>query len=116
MEKICRRCGKSKDISMFRARPKGFILNQCRACESELGKVRRLAKVGVSPFVTITTKSGKAVEASTNLIAGGRMTTSPNTDKVLYFGSNIDRDTARVAFSAYANVSRTGITFKPVKA
>ena len=114
MEKICRRCGNSKDISMFRARPKGFILNQCRACESDLGKARRLTRVGVSPFVSITTKSGRAVEASTNQIAGGRMTTSPNTDKVLYFGANIDRDTARIAFSAFANVPRTGITFQKV--
>jgi len=116
MEKTCRRCGKTLDISMFRARPHGFVLNQCRSCESELGKVRRLAKAGVSPLITVTTKSGVKVEASTNQIPGGRMTTSPNTDKVLYFGSDINRDTARMAFSAFANVTRTGITFKPVKA
>jgi hypothetical protein len=114
MEKTCRRCGKSKDESMFRLRPSGFRLNQCRECESELGKVRRLAKVGVSPMITITTKSGVKVEASTTAIAGGRMTASPNTDKVLYFGSDVNRDTARLAFSVYANVDRTGITYKTI--
>ena len=114
MEKTCRRCGKSLDIEMFRLRPSGFRLNQCRGCESELGKVRRLAKVEVSPFVSITTKRGKTVEASMTAIAGGRMTTSPKSTKVLYFSSDVDRDTARLAFSTFANVERTGITYKTI--
>jgi hypothetical protein len=99
---------------MFRARPNGFILNQCKPCESELGKSRRLSKDNTSPIINITTKSGKVVEASTKQIPGGRMTISPNTDKVLYFPPNVNRDAARMAFSSYANIPRTGITYQLV--
>jgi len=117
-EKECRRCHKTKPIDQFRKRPNGFTLNQCRECEGELGKLRRLAKQAtvpeVSPIISITTKSGKVVQASTQPITGGRKATSPLTDKILYFDPTVNRDTARVAFSAYANVLRTGINFKTI--
>jgi len=112
-EKECRRCHKVLPISKFRTRTSGFILNQCRECESELGASRR--KPVVSHIVEITTKSGKVVQASMQPIAGGRMTTSPLTDKILYFDANVSRDVARVAFSAYADVVRTGISYQPVQ-
>jgi hypothetical protein len=117
--KICTKCIRDLELDKFRTRPSGFTLNQCRECESAMGKARRDAAKGnvtmaVSQFITVTTKSGKSVAASLTPISGGRMTTSPNTDKVLYFSPNTNRDTARVAFSAYANVSRTGITYKTV--
>ena len=113
-EKVCRRCGFDKPIEEFRKRPSGFILNQCKTCESELGAERRKSKTPQTTIISITTKSGKLVEASMKQIEGGRKATSPNTDKVLYFNSNVDRDTARVAFSAYANVPRTGIQYQSV--
>ena len=111
-EKVCRRCGKNKPIEEFRKRPSGFVLNQCKTCESELGAARRESKT--ITVISITTKSGKLVEASMKQIEGGRKTTSPNTDKVLYFNSDVDRDTARIAFSAYADVPRTGIQYQLV--
>ena len=115
-EKECRRCHNVKKIEEFRSRPNGFTLNQCRECESELGSIRREdKKTQVSPIVEITTKSGKVVQASMQPIVGGRMTTSPLTDKVLYFDANVSRDVARVAFSAYADVVRTGISYQPVQ-
>lgn len=113
-DKECRRCHKVKLIEEFRTRPSGFTLNQCKECEGDLGKIRRMLKAGISPVISITTKSGKVVEASILPIAGGRMTTSPLTEKILYFNPNVNRDTARVAFSAYANVTRTGINYKTV--
>lgn len=113
-EKVCRRCGDLKAIEEFRTRPSGFTLNQCRKCEGELGKIRRAAKTEVSPIITITTKSGVNIEASTKPIAGGRMTSSPLTDKVLYFSHDMNRDKARLAFSTYANIVRTGISFQHV--
>jgi hypothetical protein len=117
-EKKCTCCGETKPIGEFRTRPFGFTLNQCKKCEGAMNKARRLAKkaaVETNPIVTITTKSGKVVEAYTKPIAGCKKATSPNTDKVLYFGSDVTRDTARVAFSTYANVVRTGITYQPVE-
>jgi len=112
-KKICRRCGDEKKLSAFRTRPSGFTLNQCRQCENEMGKERRLKKLNAEPtIITVTTKRGKMVEASVTPIEGGCMVTSPNTDKVLYFNSTIDRDTARVAFSAFAEVVRTGMKFQ----
>jgi hypothetical protein len=111
-KKVCRRCGFEKPIEEFRKRPSGFILNQCKSCESELGAERRKSKT--TTIISITTKSGKLVEASMKQIEGGRKATSPNTDKVLYFNSNVDRDTARIAFSAYAEVPRTGIQYQLV--
>jgi len=114
-EKECRRCHVTKPIDQFRKRPHGFILNQCKDCEGELGKLRRLSKQSIeSSFVSITTKSGKVVQASTQPINGGRKATSPLTEKVLYFDPTVNRDTARIAFSAYANVLRTGINFKSI--
>lgn len=118
-EKVCRRCGIPKPIDQFRPRASGFILNQCRTCEGDMNKARRitkltLAKAEVSSVVTITTKSGLVIEASTIPITGGRKTTSPLTDKVLYFSPEVNRDKARVAFSTFANVVRTGITYQPV--
>ena len=107
-EKVCRRCGETKPIEMFRARSFGFILNQCKSCEKELGKIRRESK----NVLSITTRSGKIVKASLKPIKGGRITTSHLSDKVLYFDSSINRDLARIAFSAYADVPRTGIQFK----
>ena len=113
--KVCRKCGRDLPIEKFRPRVSGFILNQCRECEGAMNKARAIAKkAAVSPFISVTTKSGKVVQASTTPIVGGRMTTSPNTDKVLYFSPDVNRDTARVAFSAYANISRTGINYKTV--
>ena len=117
-EKECRRCHDVKPIEKFRSRPNGFTLNQCRDCESELGKIRRLAKQAtvpeVSPIISITTKSGKVVQASTQPITGGRKATSPHTEKVLYFDPTVNRDTARIAFSAYANVLRTGVSYQSI--
>jgi NMD protein affecting ribosome stability and mRNA decay len=117
--KVCRRCERELELDKFRTRPSGFTLNQCRECESALGKARREAKKGnvtmvVSQNITVTTKSGKSVNASLTPIPNGRKASSPLTEKVLYFDSTVNRDTARVAFSAYANVSRTGITYQPV--
>jgi len=114
-EKICRRCGKLLPISMYRTRTSGFILNQCKNCESELNKNRRTSKTEVSALIQVITKSGKIIEASTKPIIGGRMTKSPLTDKVLYFGQETNRDTARLAFSTFAEIERTGITFEPFK-
>ncbi len=116
-EKVCRRCGGDpQPIENFRKRVSGFILNQCKKCESEMNKARRVKTVPATApaMFTVETKSGGKVEASINPIVGGRMTTSPLTDKVLYFDSTVTRDTARVAFSAYANIPRTGINFKKV--
>lgn len=110
-KKVCKRCGDDLELKMFRTRPNGFTLNQCRKCEGELAKERRLKK-SEPKFISVTTKSGKLVEASINPIVGGRMASSPNSDKVLYFNPTVNRDTARVAFSAFANVQRTGIIFK----
>lgn len=117
-EKVCTCCKTPKPIEAFRKRPFGFILNQCRECEGAMNKARRLAKIAAAkanPVITITTKSGKVVEAYTKPITGCRKAASPLTDKVLYFGSDVNRDTARVAFSTYANVVRTGITYQPVE-
>lgn len=113
-EKVCRRCGFNKPIKDFRKRTSGFILNQCKSCESELGAARRAPKTPQTTIISIVTKSGKLVEASMKQIEGGRKATSPNTDKVLFFNSNVDRDTARIAFSAYAEVPRTGIQYQLV--
>ena len=116
-KKVCKRCGNEKDIKEFRTRPFGFTLNQCRQCEGELAKERRLKKQATAveeSQVLITSKSGKVVEASTTPIEGGRMTTSPNTDKVLYFNTTVSRDAARLAFSTFAEISRTGIKFEKV--
>jgi hypothetical protein len=107
-EKVCKRCGVVKGIEMFRTRPNGFTLNQCRKCEAELGKERRVKKIQPE-VLSVTTKSGKEIEASLSPITGGRKATSPNTDKVLYFNPNVGRDAIRVAFSSFANVPRTGI-------
>lgn len=112
IEKTCRRCGETKPIDKFRKRTSGFILNQCRKCEGELGRIRTKAKENKT--VTITTKSGLVIQASLKPITGGRKASSPLTDKVLYFDSNVTRDSARVAFSTFANVVRTGITYQPV--
>lgn len=111
--KICKRCGEEKPLSDFRTRPFGFTLNQCRKCESEMNKARR-AKPVVTEVITITSKSGKVVTASTTPIPGGRMTTSPLTNKILYFEPTVTRDEARVAFSTFANIDRTGIKFEKV--
>ena len=112
-EKVCRRCGILKPIADFRTRPFGFTLNQCKCCERELAIARR-TKAVIPETITITTKSGKMVEASLKPINGGRMTTSPLTEKVLYFSPTVNRDTARIAFSAHANIPRTGIQFKTI--
>lgn len=101
----------------FRTRPNGFTLNQCRKCEAELGKSRRVIKtVGniEDEVLSIISKSGKTVLASIVPIVGGRMTTSPLTDKVLYFNPTVTRDEARVAFSTFAEIVRTGIKFEKV--
>jgi hypothetical protein len=114
--KVCRRCGKELDIEMFRPRVSGFILNQCKACEKELSTARRMAKkLTAAGIVTITTKSGKVVEASTQPIVGGRKASSPSTDKVLYFKSDTNRDAARAAFGVFADVPRTGILYQSVE-
>jgi hypothetical protein len=119
-EKECTRCKKTKPIEEFRQRSFGFILNQCKECEGEMNKARRLAKieaakVEATSIITITTKSGMVIEASTKPITGGRKTTSPLTDKVLYFAPDVNRDKARVAFSTFANVVRTGISYQPIE-
>ena len=114
-EKECRRCHNVKPIEEFRPRTSGFILNQCRTCEGEMNKERAAAKkAAASPIVNITTKSGLIVQASTLPIAGGRKAASPNSDKVLYFAPDVNRDKARLAYSVYANVVRTGITYQTV--
>lgn len=112
-EKECRRCHKVKLIEEFRTRPSGFTLNQCRECEGELGKERR-EKKRVPEVLTIVSKSGKSVNASVTRIVGGRITSSPLTDKVLYFEPTVSRDEARVAFSTFAEITRTGIKFEKV--
>ena len=112
-EKVCRKCGQLKPISEFRPRTSGFILNQCKDCEKELSKERR-NKVVIPSVINITTKSGKVIVASIEVIPGGRITTSDKTEKVLYFDKNVNRDTARLAFSTYANIDRTGITYTAV--
>jgi hypothetical protein len=112
-EKVCKRCGENKKIEMFRTRPNGFTLNQCRKCEGEMNKERRVKALAAVPaFITVTTKSGKTVPASVNPIVGGFVASSPNTDKILYFNQDTNRDTARIAFSAFANVPRTGIKYQ----
>lgn len=112
--KVCRRCERDLELKKFRTRPSGFTLNQCRECEAEMGRIRREAKKNANTLITVLTKSGKEVAASLSPIAGGRKASSPLTDKVLYFDGTVNRDTARVALSAYANVSRTGIKYEPV--
>lgn len=112
-EKECRKCHIVLPIENFRVRTSGFILNQCRGCESELGKARRVSKTEVSPIISITTKSGLIIEACLKPIIGGRMTTSPLSDKVLYFNPDTNRDKARLAYSTYAGVVRTGISYQP---
>lgn len=118
-EKECTRCHKVKKIEDFRTRPFGFTLNQCKECESEMNKERAAAKRAAkkeaeAAVVTITTKSGVVVQASTLPINGGRKAASPLSDKVLYFGPDVNRDKARLAYSVYANVVRTGITYQTV--
>lgn len=117
--KPCTRCKRVLELEKFRTRPSGFTLNQCRECESAMGKARREAAKGnvvpaVSQTVTVTTKSGLTIEASLIPINGGRKASSPNTDKVLYFTSEVSRDAARLALSNYANIVRTGITYQTV--
>jgi hypothetical protein len=109
--KICTKCGGEKVESEFRTHKSGFVLNQCKECERAATKARRLAKATASELtlVTVVTKSGKEIEASTKPLAGGRKASSPLSDKVLYFASGVTRDTARIAFSAFANVPTTGI-------
>lgn len=111
--KVCKRCKEDKPMKDFRTRPNGFTLNQCKKCESELGKERRMKKTKPQ-MITITSKSGMVIEAFTSPVKGGRITTSPKTNKVLYFGGEVTRDAARVAFSNYANIERTGIKFEKV--
>ena len=112
MTKICTRCKQEKPIEDFRKRPFGFILNQCKKCENEMNKERRVKKI--STEVLIITKSGREVKASTTPILGGRMTTSSKTDKVLYFDPMVNRDTARMAFSNFAGVERTGVNYQKI--
>ena len=115
--KECRRCHIEKPIEDFRTRPSGFTLHQCRKCEGEMGKERRAKKVAgdlEQEVLSIISKSGKTVLASIVPIVGGRITTSPLTDKVLYFNPTVTRDEARVAFSTFAGVTRTGIKFEKV--
>ena len=110
--KFCTKCKIEHKIENFRVHKSGFVLNQCKDCEKAATKARRtsaIAKVVISEILKVTTKSGKTIEASTAPIAGGRKATSPNTDKVLYFAPGVNRDTARIAFSAFANVPTTGI-------
>ena len=113
--KVCTKCGKELTEDQFRVHKSGFVLNQCKECEKAAATARRLAKkatatvVEVPETLTITTKSGKKIEASTKPIAGGRKATSVKTDKVLYFAPGVSRDTARIAFSAFAEVPTTGI-------
>lgn len=111
--KVCRRCGEEKDLMAFRTRPTGFTLNQCRKCENEMNKERR-SKKQKPQFLIVTTKRGKEIQASTTPIKGGRVTLSPNTEKVLYFNESVSRDDARLALSTYADVPRTGISFQKV--
>ena len=112
-KKVCRRCEIDKLIEEFRTRASGFVLNQCKSCENELSKLRRVKPL-VPELVKVTTKSGKEIEASVKPILGGHKTISPNTDKVLYFAPEINRDMARVAFSSFANIPRTGIQFQSI--
>ena len=114
--KVCTKCGGEKAEGEFRIHKSGFVLNQCKECEKAATKARRIAKlvadvteVAEVTVFSVTTKSGKVIEASTKPIAGGRKASSPNSDKVLYFATGVTRDTARVAFSAFANVPTTGI-------
>jgi hypothetical protein len=110
--KVCTKCGVEKEIESFRVHKKGFVLNQCKDCEKAATKARRILKAVTSGEVTlinVTTKSGKVIEASTKPIDGGRKATSDNTDKVLYFAPGVSRDTARIAFSAFAGVPTTGV-------
>lgn len=112
--KMCTKCGGEKAEGEFRVHKSGFVLNQCKECEKAAATARRLAKkavaeVEVPATLTITTKSGKTIEASTTPIAGGRKATSVKSDKVLYFAPGVNRDTARIAFSAFAKVPTTGI-------
>jgi hypothetical protein len=111
--KTCKKCKKDKPIAEFRTRPNGFTLNQCKACESAMGKERKLKKRNPQ-MITITSKSGLVIEASTTPIPGGRVTTSPKTNVSLYFNPSVSRDAARVAFSTFAKVDRTGIKFEKV--
>lgn len=111
--KICRRCEKEKELDKFRLRPTGFRLNQCRECENEMNKERRLKKKQPQ-IMKVTTKRGKEVMCSVTPIEGGKKISSPQTDKVLYFENTIDRDTARVAFAAYADITRTGMSYEKV--
>lgn len=110
-EKECRRCHDVKKIEEFRTRPNGFTLNQCRECENELGKERRKKKLEPQ-VLSIVSKSGKTINASVSKIVGGRMTSSPLTEKVLYFEPSVSRDDARLAFSTFAGITRTGIKFE----
>jgi hypothetical protein len=113
-EKVCRRCKDNKKIEEFRTRPNGFTLNQCKKCEGELTRERRNKKKGkniVNEVLSIISKNGKSILASIVPIVGGRFTISPNTTKVLYFDPSISRDDARLAFSTFAGISRTGINF-----
>lgn len=113
-QKVCTRCGVEKTIENFRVHKKGFVLNQCKDCEKAATKARRILKSVTKnadevTLINVTTKSGKVIEASTKQIEGGRKATSDNTDKVLYFAPGVSRDTARIAFSAFAGVPTTGV-------
>ena len=111
--KKCTRCKKDKELDEFRLRPTGFRLNQCRECENEMNKERRLKKQKPQVLV-VKTKRGQEVMCSVTPIEGGRKISSPETDKVLYFENTVSRDTARVAFAAYAGISRTGMSYEKV--
>ena len=106
--KVCTKCGKELEIENFRVHKTGFILNQCKHCESEATRNRRKSKT-VTEILSVTTKSGRVIEAFTKPISGGRRASSPNTEKVLFFKPGVARDQARIAFSAFANVPMTGI-------
>lgn len=115
-KKICRKCGNELTMDNFRVHKTGFILNQCKLCESTSSKIR--ARVNRNQetrneTISIKTKSGKEYQASLKPIAGGRKAYVVN-GTVIYFTSDVNRDQARCAYSAYAKVPMTGILTEKV--
>lgn len=66
-QKVCTECGINKPINDFRTHKNGFILNQCRQCERDMSKKKRIEDkrskdvTERSTFYSSTSTIGKSV-------------------------------------------------------
>jgi hypothetical protein len=108
--KTCNRCPEGtgpQPIANFRIHKSGYVLGQCKACEREASKSRRVTKGTPSTF-EVSTPSGKTFKASLTPVTGSRKVTHEGTTKVIYV-LGASRDEVRSVFAKYANVSRNRV-------